>query len=163
MARIATLSALAALAWAGAAAAQNPAEIDRVRGGADCRGCNLFQADFAYQSIRNVDVSGSRLRQSDLTASVMDGTNFSNTDLSVAEAYGGRFTRANFSGADLTDSSWVGAYLGYADFTGAQLDGAVLAGANLEGAHGLTQSQLNRACGDAKTVLPAGLHIPACG
>lgn len=163
MARIATLTALSALAWAGAAAAQNPAEIDSVRGGADCRGCNLFQADFAYQNIRNVDVSGSRLRQSDLTASIMDGTNFSNTNLSVAEAYGGRFTRANFAGADMTNSSWVGAYLGYANLSGARLDGAVFAGANLEGARGLTQSQLDRACGDAETILPDGLRIPSCG
>ena len=32
----------------------------------------------------------------------------------------------------------------------------------MDKAVGLTQSQLNTACGDEKTTLPRGLHIPAC-
>jgi uncharacterized protein YjbI with pentapeptide repeats len=44
-----------------------------------------------------------------------------------------------------------------ADFTGARLQGA-----DLTEAIGLTQAQLNAACGDDETRLPEGMTIPAC-
>ena len=46
--------------------------------------------------------------------------------------------------------------------SGAKLSGTNLSGAQLARAVGLTQSQLNQACGDDATVLPRGLRIPAC-
>lgn len=155
---IAAIASLAALP----AAAQNASQISSVQQGHSCPGCNLFQADLVGREIPGIDVSGSRLRQSDLSYSIMDRVNFSGTDLSVAEGYAGRFTRASFRNANLQDASFVGAYLGYADFAGATFGGTVLAGANLEGAQNLTQSQLNNACGDGETILPAGLRVPAC-
>jgi len=163
MARIWGILAAAAMALPAAAAAQDAGQIAKVRAGAtSCSGCNLFQADFAYRTIAGADLSGARLRQADMTAAILDRSDFSGADLSVAEAYGGRFTGANFARANLSGASFVGAYLGYANFAGAQLDGATLAGANLEGARGLTQSQLDAACGDSTTLLPAGLRIPSC-
>ena len=68
--------------------------------------------------------------------------------------------------ADLRNNnlrSWdlTNAILGV-NFEGADLKGAVLRGANLSEAKGLTQEQLNTACGDEKTKLPGVLTIPSC-
>jgi uncharacterized protein YjbI with pentapeptide repeats len=46
--------------------------------------------------------------------------------------------------------------------SGAVLTGANFSGAELQDALGLTQAQLNEACGDATTQLPAGMTIPRC-
>ena len=142
--------------------AQNAGQIASVRAGRDCRGCNLFQGDFSGLEKRGLNLTGSRLRQADMSLAVMNRTRFANTDLRDVEAYGGVFSSSNFSGANLTNASFVGAYLEGASFVGATLTGANFSGAQLTRATGLTQRQLAQACGDASTVLPGGLHIPAC-
>jgi len=154
------LTALAALS--GPALAQNAGEIARVQNGASCPGCNLFQADLAYLDLPNVNLSGARLRQADLSLATMNGSNFSGADLSVANLFGGRFTGASFVNANLRDANLVGAHFGSANLSGADLSGAVLSGAELAEAHGLSQRQLDAACGDPSTELPRGLRIPAC-
>lgn len=161
MKRIALLAALL-VAAAGPVSAQNAGQIARVRGGASCSGCNLFQGDFSGLEARGLNLSGSRLRQADLSLSVMNRTRFSSTDMRDVEAYGGVFSSSNFNRADLTNASFVGAYLEGASFSGAALSGTNFSGAQLTRATGLTQSQLNRACGDASTTLPGSLRIPAC-
>ena len=68
----------------------------------------------------------------------------------------------NFAGADLTHASFVGSFLEGANLSGARLDGTNFSGAELGRARGLTQGQLDRACGDGQTELPRGLRIPRC-
>jgi uncharacterized protein YjbI with pentapeptide repeats len=153
---------LAAAAAALPAAAQNAGQIARVRGGASCAGCNLFQGDFSGLEARGLNLSGARLRQANLSLSVMNRTRFPNADLRDVEAYGGVFSGSSFVGANLTNASFVGAYLDGANFSGATLSGANFAGASLERATGLSQSRLNQACGDEATRLPSGLSIPRC-
>lgn len=145
-----------------AAQAQDASQIARVQSGQSCTGCNLFQADLAYRDLPRIDVSGSRLRQANLSLATMNGARFNNANLSVANLFGARFTGASFRNADLTRAVMVGAYFGSADFTGAVLTGATLSGAEMATVRGLTQSQLNTACGDEATELPAGLRIAAC-
>ncbi|WP_332678555.1 pentapeptide repeat-containing protein [Brevundimonas sp.] len=156
-----TLAAVLAAA-ALPAAAQNAGQIARVRGGASCPGCNLFQGDFGGLEARGLNLSGARLRQADLSLAVMNRTRFSNTDMRDVEAYGGVFSNSSFAGANLSNSSFVGAFLDGASFSGATLTGTNFSGASLRGATGLTQSRLNRACGDESTRLPRGLSIPHC-
>lgn len=144
------------------AAAQNAGQIASAQRGASCPGCNLFQADLTGLEARSRNFSGARLRQSWLTAAVLNGANFTRADLRDADAYGGVFGGANFSGADLTNSSWVGTFLEGANFSGANLSGADFSGAQMRRARGLTQRQLNRACGDGTTELPGSLSIPSC-
>lgn len=154
--------ALAIAATALPAAAQNAGQIARVRGGASCAGCNLFQGDFSGLQARGLNLAGARLRQADLSLSVMNRTRFSNADLRDVEAYGGVFSSSNFAGANLGNASFVGAYLDGSNFSGATLAGTNFAGASLERATGLTQGRLNQACGDEATRLPRGLTIPHC-
>lgn len=144
------------------ASAQNAGQIARVRGGASCPGCNLFQGDFGGLEARGLNLTGARLRQADLSLSVMNRTRFYNADMRDVDAYGAVFSSSNFSGANLTNGSFVGAYLEGASFSGATLTGANFSGASLQRATGLTQSRLNQACGDETTRLPGGLSIPHC-
>ena len=58
-----TLSALAS-----PAPAQNPAQIARVKAGAACPRCNLFQADLTNADLKGRNLAGARLRQADLSA-----------------------------------------------------------------------------------------------
>lgn len=142
--------------------AQNAGQIARVRGGASCAGCNLFQGSFSGLEASGLNLNGARLRQSDLSLAVMNRTRFSNADLRDVEAYGGVFSSSSFAGANLTNASFVGAYLDGANFSGATLTGTNLSGATLLRATGLTQGRLNQACGDETTRLPRGLTIPRC-
>lgn len=156
-----TLAATVGL-YSGQALAQNATEIARARAGASCPGCNLFQADFAGLRLLGRDYSGARLRQADLSLSTMSRTRFVGSDLRDVNGYGGVFTGADFSRTNLTHATFVGAYLEGADFLGADLEGLNLSGAELQHSRGLSQRQLDRACGDDSTRLPRGLHIPPC-
>jgi uncharacterized protein YjbI with pentapeptide repeats len=134
----------------------------RVRAGDPCANCDLFQIDLSYQNVSGRDFSGSRIRQSNFTVATADGARFRGANLSLANLFGIRAGRADFSNANLEGATLVGGYFGGARFDGAALTGANLSGAELAGAHGLTQEQLNTACGDATTTLPAGMTAPSC-
>lgn len=145
-----------------AASAQDASEIAKAKSGQACADCNLFQADLTFTKIRNVSFSGARLRQSDMSLATMDGVNFSGANLSIANLYGARFTGASFKNANLDDATLVGGSFDGADFTGATMNKANLSGAEMAKSRGLTQDQLNSACGDAFTELPSGLNVPHC-
>jgi len=54
------------------------------------------------------------------------------------------------------------ASFGKAILLGSQMQGADLSNANLSNAQGLSQAQLDTACGDVDTLLPDGLFLPFC-
>ena len=147
---------------ASTAFAQNAAEIRRAQSGESCPRCNLFQADLANRDLKGRNFAGARLRQSDMSASVMARSSFAGADLRDLNAYGAVFTGANFAHADLINASFVGAYLQGADFRGARLQGVNFSGAQMDRASGLTQAQLEDACGDSSTSAPRGLSIQSC-
>ena len=157
-----TTALVLALAIAGPASAQNAGQIARARAGASCPGCNLFQADFANVTLKGKNYRGSRLRQADMSTAIMNRSNFAHTDMRDVNAYGALFSGADFSGANLTHATFVGAYLQGANFAGANLTGTNFSGAEMDRARGLTQRQLDEACGDEMTRLPARLHLRAC-
>ncbi|MEU8224057.1 pentapeptide repeat-containing protein [Kribbella sp. NPDC048915] len=82
-------------------------------------------------------------------------------DLIGARLRGADLAKANLRGAYLIGADLRGANLRQADLIGADLRDADLRGADLTGALFVTQSQVNAARGDAKTLLPAGLTRPA--
>lgn len=159
---IALFAAVAALVVAAPASAQNAGQIAAVRNGANCPRCNLFQADLSNLELKNKNFAGARLRQADLSTAVMNRTSFAGGDLRDLNAYGAVLTGASFARADLTNASFVGAYLQGANFSGARLSGVNFSGAEMNRAIGLSQGQLNGACGDDSTLLPRGLSIPRC-
>lgn len=159
--QIASLFLIAGIA-ASPAMAQDAGEIAKVQNGKSCAGCNLFQAELAYKDVQKIDLSGARLRQSDMSLGTFDAVNLTGANLSIANLFGARFNRANFSNANLQNVIAVGTYFGSSNLTGADLGKANFSGADLSIARGLTQSQLNQACGDANTQLPKGKTIPNC-
>jgi uncharacterized protein YjbI with pentapeptide repeats len=116
------------------------------------RGSKLQRADLRNSRIDNADLSKSNLDQSHLGDAQLQNALLSNT--SAREVH---FGYTKLTGTDLTNSD-----LSNSLFRGTDLSGAILNGANLKGAAELTQSQLDVACGDNKTVLPPGLKIKAC-
>ncbi len=84
------------------------------------------------------------------------GADLVGADLRAVDLRGAELRGARLIGADLR-----GANLALADLTGADLRGADLAGADLREALFLSQSQLEAASGDLRTVLPVGRERPA--
>ena len=109
-----------------------------------------------------MDLSKARLRQSSFALATYDNVSFASANLSVSNLFGARFNRSDFSGANLENATAVGTYFGASKLAGAKLEGANFSGADLSLVQGLTQSQLNQACGDETTRLPKGQTIPHC-
>ena len=137
-----------ALTWSVAAQAADPAAVARIHGGiVDCVGCDLKGADLANTCVKEHDLHGA-----DFT-----GANASLMCMSFAN-----FTGVSFKDADLAGANMAGAKMKGADLTGAKTSITSFLGTDLRHVKGLTQAQLDVACGDAKTKLPPGLHIHHC-
>lgn len=94
-------------------------------------------------------------------AAAPGGPDHRGADLVGANLRDARLAGASLRGALLVAARLDGADLRWADLVGADLRDADLRGADLSGALFLTQSQLDAARGDARTVLPEGLSRPA--
>lgn len=126
----------------------DPAAVASIRSGKhDCPHCDLAGAD-----LNNTCVKAGNLEGADF-----EGANLSMMCMSYAD-----FKDANFRGADLSAANLAHARLDGADFTGADLTITSFKGTDLTKAVGLTQSQLDQACGDPDTKLPTGLIVPVC-
>lgn len=128
--------------------AASPQAVASVKAGkADCPHCDLAGADLSNQCVKGGDLTGADFSGAKLVLACM----------SKAKYRGAKFTHADLSGANLSYSDLDGA-----DFTGAVLSATQARGTDFSKAKGLTQAQLNGACGDAKTRTPAGLTVPRC-
>ena len=124
------------------------AAVARIHAGiVDCPGCNLAGANLTNTCVKAKNLTGANFDGANAVLMCMSYANFSN---------------ATFRGTDLS-----GANLAHADLDGADLSGAImtitsLKGTDLSKARGLTQGQLDAACGDADTRAPAGLKVHVC-
>ncbi|MEZ5956164.1 MAG: pentapeptide repeat-containing protein [Hyphomonadaceae bacterium] len=129
----------------------------RILTGARMTHSNFSRSDFSNAVLARADAShsefnGADFTQADLTRMrLIDAScpqaSFERARLAQANARGADFTRANFAQADVTRMNF---------------DEADLSGADLRFARGLTQTQLNQACGDHHTRLPRGLRVTRC-
>jgi len=130
------------------AAAADPAAVAKLHGGiVECVGCNLKGADLANTCVKDHDLHGA-----DFT-----GANASLMCMSFAN-----FTAVSFRNTELSGANMAGAKMDGADLTGAKTSITSFLGTDLRKVKGLTQAQLDIACGDATTKLPPGLHVHAC-
>jgi len=137
-----------ALTWSVAAQAADPAAVARIHGGiVDCVGCDLKGADLANTCVKEHDLHGA-----DFT-----GANASLMCMSFAN-----FTGVSFKDADLAGANMAGAKMKGADLTGAKTSITSFLGTDLRHVKGLTQAQLDVACGNARTKLPPGLKVHIC-
>ena len=151
------LAALASSAVANVVAEAQPASLvdggsltgaARIRAGEiNCPHCDLHGADLSHQCVEHGNLTGA-----DFDAAVVRSMCMAFADLSSAS-----LRKTDLTGADLT-----GANFAHSDLSGAKLVLANLSGADFSTANGLTQAQLDHACGDAATHLPTGLHVKFC-
>ncbi len=130
------------------ARAADPAAVARIHGGiVDCVGCDLRGADLTNTCVKEHDLHGA-----DFT-----GANASLMCMSFAN-----FTGVSFRDADLSGANMAGAKMAGADMTGAKTSITSFLGTDLRHVKGLTQAQLDVACGNAATKLPLGFKIHTC-
>ena len=130
------------------ASAADPAAVAKIHGGiVDCVGCNLAGADLSNTCVKEHDLHGADFTGADATLMCMSFANF---------------TGVSFRGTELSGANLAGAKMDGADLTGAGTSITSFLGTDLTKVKGLTQKQLNVACGDATTKLPPGLKIHTC-
>ncbi len=140
--------ALSAQAAVAAEQAADPVAVARIHGGiVDCVGCRLAGADLTNTCVKAHDLHGADFDRANATLMCMSFANFS----------GATFRGTNLSGANLAHARLDGA-----DLTGAQMTITSVKGTDLTHVRGLTQHQLDTACGDAATRAPKGLKVHLC-
>ncbi|HEX3674821.1 MAG TPA: pentapeptide repeat-containing protein [Rhizomicrobium sp.] len=155
------LSALVFLISLGAQAAPLPVQlipvtltspdrtaVDSIKAGNhDCPHCDLAGADLTNTCVKGGDLEGA----------TFDGARAVLMCMSYADFKGASFRKTDLAGANLAHAN-----VDDADFTGADLSITSIKGTDLSHAIGLTQEQLDRACGDADTKAPAGMTVKTC-
>lgn len=120
-----------------------------------------YRADFS-----NVDATGASFGSAEMQRAKLNNAMLANTDFTKAD-----LGRAQFDGADISGSRFSLANLARADFRGITSDAALdfkgafmflarLEGVDLSTATGVIQAQVDIACGDDSTILPADLTRP---
>ncbi len=120
--------------------------------GARLRKANLEKAGLTKAIVRLADLQEANLREANLLEADFGGANLQGVKLSGAELKNANFNSANLQQADLRE----------AKMAGVNLSRAKLQGADLRRVIGLTQGQLDEACGSEETRLPDGLTIEPC-
>lgn len=129
--------------------------------GASLEYVQSYRTNFENTDFTNASFGKAELQRANFSGANLSGVNFSKADLG----------RAKFDNAILNNNNFERANLSRVDFSKAKLSGkfqiknAYLLQTNIEtvdfsGAVGLEQWQVNMACGNDDTVLPAGLTQP---
>jgi hypothetical protein len=105
---------------------------------------------------------GADLSDTCLKAGYDKGTNSSRADAVLLCKSYSDFRNASFRGADLSGANLAHANLDGADVTGAAMSTTSFDGTDLTHVKGLSQTQLDHACGDSGTRVPAGLNVHRC-
>ena len=129
-------------------AAADPKAVASIRAGHhDCPRCELAGADLTNTCVKKGNLEGADFTGARLVLMCM----------SYAD-----FRGASFQGADLSGANLAHAKLDDANLSGANLSITSIKGTNLTHAKGLTQSQLDHACGDTQTRVSPPLHVKIC-
>ncbi|HEX3430563.1 MAG TPA: pentapeptide repeat-containing protein [Rhizomicrobium sp.] len=126
----------------------DPAAVASIRAGHhDCPRCRLAHADLTNTCVKHGN---------------LEGADFTGAKLVLMCMSYGDYKNASFRGANLSGANLAHARLDGADLSRARLTITSIKGADLRRAKGLVQEQIDQACGDAKTRLPAGLRVKTC-
>jgi uncharacterized protein YjbI with pentapeptide repeats len=129
-------------------ATADPNAVAGIRAGHhDCPHCELAGADLTNQCVKKGNLERADFRGARLVLMCM----------SYAD-----FRGASFHGADLSGANLAHAVLDDADLSDAVLSITSIKGTDLTHAKGLTQHQLDQACGDAETRVATPLQVKTC-
>jgi uncharacterized protein YjbI with pentapeptide repeats len=120
-----------------------------------------YRTDFSQIDARDANFQNAELQRSNFHHAKLAGADFTKADLG----------RSQFDGADISGDRFSLANVSRADFRGTTINAPVdfdhaffflarIEGVDLARATGLVQWQLDMACGDVRTRLPAGLTKP---
>jgi uncharacterized protein YjbI with pentapeptide repeats len=121
--------------------------------GDNLTGAQFVGADLTHANLSGTDLTGAIL-YANLTDASLSSANLTGADLHLSFLTDTDFRAANLDRANLSNLNVR------ADLADAILKDANFSGADLSNCQGLTQQQLDTACGDAKTTLPPGLNLP---
>jgi uncharacterized protein YjbI with pentapeptide repeats len=135
--------------------------------GSNLKGANFSRVEGFRTIFNKVDASGASFASAELQRSTFSGATLVDVDFTKAE-----LGRAQFDGAAVQGATFALANLARVDLSKAKFSGPVdftsafffltrIEGMDLTQARGLAQWQIDMACGDDKTKLPAGLAAPA--
>lgn len=145
---VAALVLFETLLFATGVLAADPAAVAKIHGGiVDCVGCDLRGADLTNTCVKEHDLHGADFTGANATLMCMSFANF---------------TGVSFRGTELSGANLAGAKMDGADMTDAKTSITSFLGTDLTHVKGLTQKQLDVACGDGTTKLAPGLHIHTC-
>ncbi|MFB9373311.1 pentapeptide repeat-containing protein [Algimonas porphyrae] len=135
--------------------------------GAVLEDATLTEANLSHSTMRQAN-----LHRAELTRGTFTDNDFQSANLMSASASSVDFTRSNFdrarldnadlSSATLDGGQFTGVRFGFANLEKASLDQTNLSDADLTHVVGLTQEQLDQACGNMNTRLPDGLNLGYC-
>ena len=117
---------------------------------------NLTASNFTATELQRADMSGGFFIGSDFTGAKFINTSAVQADFSEATFNDTKLDHANFENALFIKAKFKGADFGHAYVTGASFERADLSAADLSETQGLTQGQLDGACGSHETKLPIG-------
>ena len=117
---------------------------------ANLQGANLQGADLPRANLIEANLQGADLQEANLIEAQLQRANLIEAQLQGAYLLGALLQRAQLQRANLQDADLQGANLLWANLQDANLQGA-----NLTEARNLTQDQIDTACGDENTKLPA--------
>lgn len=143
------------------------ASVDRARlSGADLERAKLvrligYRTNFSGAKMVGADLTKAELMRSVFTSADLSRANLEKAELQRAMLDGAILTGANLTGADLARANLGKARLDQARLDSARMFLTRLEGVDLSAASGLTQSQLDSACGSTLTKLPRGLKMPS--
>ncbi|MGJ8559026.1 MAG: pentapeptide repeat-containing protein [Litorimonas sp.] len=135
--------------------------------GAVLEDATLTEANLSHSSMRQAN-----LHRAEMARGVFHDNDFQSANLIGASAASVDFTRSNFdrarmdninlTGATLDAGQFTGVRFGFANFEDATLLDTNFSDADLTHVVGLTQVQLDTACGNMNTRLPDGLSLSYC-
>lgn len=132
--------------------------------GANLEGADLTKAlggraSFKGAELKNAVLAKAELPRADFSETELAGTDLTKADLARANMTGSRLTDVELKFANLSRAKLQGAVVVASDFGGAYTYLMRIEGADLSQAQGLTQDQLDIACGNDSSKLPAGLQV----
>jgi len=143
--------------------AADPVAVASIEDGmADCPGCNLADAELAFECVKGGDLAKVDLTRANFRYGCLAGAKLGGARMRFADLTGANLSDADLAGADLSNGRFRLTMFVNANLEGAKLHGADLSAASLLQARGLTQAQLDAACGSKSTKLPDGLSIQPC-
>ena len=122
----------------------------------------LSKSNLRATDLRRADMSRSEFHESIFNDSNLVSVSAEDADFSNSHFVNARADHINLEGANLTGTIFKDTKFGNALFERAVLNDADISGADLRDVTGLTQAQLDTACGNYKTRLPTGLSVAYC-